>query len=92
MAVLYAQAVRSHDCEAARRFASELLVSNGEAIYCGDAYTRGVMADFDPSHPEVQTMDVIQSAQVTFTWGSKTALLSLSATSGTPKVDVLLAY
>jgi hypothetical protein len=92
VAVAYADAIVNQDCAAAKRYASDLLISSGKAVYCGDGFTRDVMADFDPSNPDVQMYEIIDTAQITFTWTGKTAFFSLTSADGVPKVDALFAY
>jgi hypothetical protein len=92
VAIDYIEAVRAEDCATAQRLASPLLTSSGKSAYCGDSYTREVLSDFDPSNPKVDMYEIIDTAQITFTWSGSTAFVSLTSTSGEPKVDVLAAY
>ncbi|MGH3508215.1 MAG: hypothetical protein ACRDO2_13525, partial [Nocardioidaceae bacterium] len=92
VAIAYIEAVRAQDCATAERLASPLLTSSGRSVYCGDSYTREVLSDFDPSNPKVDLYEIIDTAQITFTWSGSTAFVSLSSSAGEPKVDVLAAY
>jgi hypothetical protein len=87
----YAAAVGEGDCETAKSLAAETLLNSGGA--CGDDFTQDVLADFEPTNPEVMRYDLIDAASVTFTFGGgKTAYVSLTTASGAPLVDVMYAY